>query len=96
MVFGKCDNSLDTHLEKRKNFIFNIVRQMAKKHRILPAHSNVTSKVGFTLADCNIRAVDTFLEEGRTGTLYLIAFCFSFHVYVKYSFEFRNPFFHLF
>jgi len=30
MVFGKCDNSLDTHLEKCKNLIFNIVRQMAK------------------------------------------------------------------
>jgi len=34
------------------------------------------------------------LEEGRTGTLYfLTVFCFSFHVYVEYSFEFRNPFF---
>jgi len=30
MVFGKCDNSLDTHLGKRKNLIFNSVRQMAK------------------------------------------------------------------
>jgi len=30
--FGKCDNSLDTHLGKRKNLIFNIVRQMAKNH----------------------------------------------------------------
>ena len=30
MVFGKCDNSLDTHLGKHKNLIFNIVRQMAK------------------------------------------------------------------
>jgi len=50
MVFGKCDNSLDTYLAKRKNLIFNIVRQMAKNHRILPAHSNVTTKVGFTLA----------------------------------------------
>jgi len=32
MVFGKCDNSLDTHLAKRKNLVFNIVRQMAKNH----------------------------------------------------------------
>jgi len=46
----KCDNSLDTHLGKRKNLIFNIVRQMAKNHRFLPTHSNVTSKVGLTLA----------------------------------------------
>ena len=30
MVFSKCDNSLDAHLGKRKNLIFNIVRQMAK------------------------------------------------------------------
>ena len=30
MVFGKCENSLDTHLGKRKSLIFNIVRQMAK------------------------------------------------------------------
>jgi len=30
MVFGKCDNSLNTHLEKRNNLIFNIVRQIAK------------------------------------------------------------------
>ena len=29
--FGKCDNSLDTHLGKRKNLMFNIVRQMANK-----------------------------------------------------------------
>jgi len=50
MVFGKYDNSLDTHLGKRKNIIFNIVRQMAKNHWILPARSNVTSKVGLTLA----------------------------------------------
>ena len=34
MVFGKCDNSLDTDLGKRKNLIFNIVRQMAKNHMI--------------------------------------------------------------
>ena len=50
MVFGKCDNSLNTHLGKCKNLIFNIVRQMAKNHGILPVHSNVTSKVGITLA----------------------------------------------
>jgi len=31
VFFGKCDNSLDTHLGKRKNLIFNIVHQMAKK-----------------------------------------------------------------
>jgi len=49
MVFGKCDNSLDTHLGKRKNLIFNIVRQMAGNHWILPTHWNVTSKVGLTL-----------------------------------------------
>jgi len=48
--FAKCDSSLDTHLGKRKNLIFNIVRQMAKNLWILPAHSNVTSKVGLTLA----------------------------------------------
>jgi len=30
--FGKCDNSLDTHLGKRKNLVFNIVHQMAKNH----------------------------------------------------------------
>jgi len=48
--FGKCDNRLDTHLGKRKNLLFNIVRQMAKNHWILPTHSNVTSKVGLTLA----------------------------------------------
>jgi len=30
LFFGKCDNSLDTHLGKRKNLIFNIVRQMVK------------------------------------------------------------------
>jgi len=30
VVSGKCDNSLDTHLGKRKNLIFNIVHQMAK------------------------------------------------------------------
>jgi len=47
--FGKCDNSLDTHLGKHKNLIFDIVRQMAKNHWILPTHSNVTSKVGLTL-----------------------------------------------
>jgi len=47
MVFAKCDNSLDTHLGKRKDLIFNIVCQVAKNHWILPAHSNVTSKVGF-------------------------------------------------
>jgi len=47
--FGKCDNSLDTHPGKCKNLIFNIVCQMAKNHWILPVHSNVTSKVGFTL-----------------------------------------------
>jgi len=41
---------LDTHLGKRKNLIFNNVRQMAKNHCILPTHSNVTSKIGFTLA----------------------------------------------
>jgi len=44
MVFGKCDNSLDTQLGKSKNLIFNIARQMAKNHWILPAHSNVTNK----------------------------------------------------
>jgi len=32
VVFGKCDNSLDTHLGMRKNLIFNTVRQMAKNH----------------------------------------------------------------
>jgi len=43
MVFGKCDNSLDTHLVKRKNSMFNIVRQMAKiiefylRNQMLPA-----------------------------------------------------------
>jgi len=50
MTFGKCDNSLDTQIGKCKNLIFNIVRQMAKNHWILPKHSNVTSKVGLTLA----------------------------------------------
>jgi len=40
VVFGKCDNSLDTHLGKHKNLIFNIVCQMAKNHWILPTHSN--------------------------------------------------------
>ena len=32
MIFGKCDNSLDAHLGKRKNLIFrpNIILQMAK------------------------------------------------------------------
>ena len=48
--FGKCDDSLNTHFGKRKNLICNIVRQMAKNHRILPVHSNFTSKVGLTLA----------------------------------------------
>ena len=47
----------------------------------------------FGQTSCNIRAVDIFLEEGRTDTLYfLTAFFFSFHVYMEYSFEFRNPF----
>jgi len=32
VVFGKCDNSLDTHPGKRKNITFNIVHQMAKNH----------------------------------------------------------------
>ena len=42
---------------------------------------------------CNVRAADIFLEEGKTGTLYfLTVYCFSFHVNVEYSFEFRNPF----
>jgi len=50
MVSGKCDNSLDTHLGKHKNLISNIVREMAKNHLILPMHSNVTNKVGLTLA----------------------------------------------
>jgi len=50
VVFGKCDNSLDTHFGKHKNLIFNIVREMAKNHSILPVPSNVTSKVGLTLA----------------------------------------------
>jgi len=41
----------------------------------------------------NILAVDIFLKEGRTGTLYFFTVsCFSFHVYVEYSFVFRNPF----
>jgi len=33
-MFFKYDNSLDTHLGKRKNLIglFDIVRQMAKNH----------------------------------------------------------------
>jgi len=52
MVFGKCDNSLDTHLGKRKNLTFDrpIVRQITKNHWILLTHSNVTSRVGLTLA----------------------------------------------
>ena len=46
-------------------------------------------KVLFGQTSCNIRAVDIFLEERRTGTLYfLTVFYFSFHVYVEYSFEF--------
>jgi len=57
----------------------------------LPPNSG--GKVFFGQTSCNIRAVDIFLEEGSTGTLYfLTVFCFSFHVYVEYSFEFRNPF----
>jgi len=47
MVFG---NSLDANLGKHKNLIFNIVRQMAKNHWILPTHSNDTSKDVLTLA----------------------------------------------
>jgi len=71
MVFGKCDNSLDTHLdEKRKNLIFNIVRQMAKNHWILPTHSNVTSKVSLTLAGlpCMLlpRRHPTFIDPQNT------------------------------
>jgi len=50
VVFGKCDNSLDTHLEKRKTLIFNIVGQMAKKSLNFIYAFNVTSKVGLTLA----------------------------------------------
>jgi len=35
----------------------------------------------FRATSRNIWAVDIFLEEGRTGTLYfLTVFCFSFHV----------------
>jgi len=33
MVFGKCDNSLDTNLGKRKNLIFNIVRHTHTHNR---------------------------------------------------------------
>jgi len=29
IIFGKCDNSADTHLGKHKNLISNIVHQMA-------------------------------------------------------------------
>ena len=54
---------------------------------------NSGEKIFFGQTSCNIRAVNIFLEKGRT---YLTVFCFSFHVYVKYSFEFRNPFFYLF
>ena len=39
--FGKYDKGLDTHLGKRKNLIFNIVRQMATEFylriQMLPA-----------------------------------------------------------
>ena len=45
--------------------------------------------IGYGQTSCNIRAVDIFLNEGRSGTLYfLTVYCFSFHVYVEYSFEF--------
>jgi len=55
---------------------------------------NLGERIFFGQTSCNIRAVGLFLEEGRTGTLYfLTVFCFSFHVYVEYSFElFRNLF----
>ena len=61
-----------------------------------PPNSGEKFFFGQTL--CNIRAVDIFLEE-RTGTLYFLTvglFCFSFYVYMKYSFEFRNLSFYLF
>jgi len=45
---------------------------------------NSGEKVFFGKTSCNILAVNIFLEERRTGTLYfLTVFCFSFHVYVK-------------
>ena len=51
-------------------------------------HPQIWEKKYFSGKHHNIRAVDIFLEEGRTGTLYFFTvFCFSFHVYIEYSFE---------
>ena len=35
MVFGKCDNSLDTHLGKHENLIINIERRTMKQAIVL-------------------------------------------------------------
>jgi len=82
MVFGKCDDSLDTHLGKRKNLIFNIVRQMAKNHWILPAHSNFTNKVGLSLAGppCNFWHV---LLPALEGCEVLSWECLSVHLHIS-------------
>ena len=58
------------------------------------ATPNSGVKIFFGQTSFNIRPVDIFLEEGRTGTLYFLTVLFflSCVVYVKYSFEFRNPF----
>ena len=49
-----------------------------------PPPENLGEKVFFLQTSCNIRAVDIFLEEGRTGTLYFwTVCCFIFHVYVR-------------
>ena len=67
-------------------------RRRRGERRVAPPPPNSGEKVFFGQTSRNIRADDIFLE-GRTSTLYfLTVFCFSFHVYVEYGFEFRNPF----